>query len=441
MILVRPTINLYYDKIVDGVPVPNGVSKYRINKQYYNIPVMHSAELSKNDQVIKTTYFYNVMKACEVNVNLLTGKENAPNLFYPLELSKHSSKVRIVDIISEKTLTRIKKKKMKLLVLYQQWIGDYKLMLSLKERLDSLVRYNVPPEQIYLVTGDVNCSYQELFGKIKVFGIDWWQIAYQLTCKTRYLDSDYHWVSFSAEDLKLTKEKSKLESFDIDNWQEPSMLFTALSGACSPQSLAIISDLQVKGLIDKGEYEFNTIKNRDVNPDSKILVDSNAPIVYKELKKSFINQLLTETRKIPNVKHSLENSLFAIIVEPFVPKLDKTYLSETNAMWISKNVWKCIAQGYPFIVIGSLSTMRYLNNEGYFSYVDMFNENYDTVSNLAIKVDLITKEIERLSKLNNDEIKELIKVTKPFIAANKKKFYGKKHTWKFYDLFNEMQYE
>jgi hypothetical protein len=31
MILVRPTINLYYDKIVNGVPIPNGVTKYKIN--------------------------------------------------------------------------------------------------------------------------------------------------------------------------------------------------------------------------------------------------------------------------------------------------------------------------------------------------------------------------------------------------------------------------
>ena len=133
MTLVRPTINLYYDTIVNGIPVPNGVTRYKINTQY-NIPVMSS--LKYNDQILKTTYFYNVMKANEVTVNLFTKRDFAPNLFYPLELSETTVQNRLIDIIPLKTLTRIKKRKMKLLLLYQQWMGDYKFMQNLKERID-----------------------------------------------------------------------------------------------------------------------------------------------------------------------------------------------------------------------------------------------------------------------------------------------------------------
>jgi hypothetical protein len=50
-------------------------------------------------------------------------------------------------------------------------------------------------------------------------------------------------------------------------------------------------------------------------------------------------------------------------------------------------------------------------------------------------------EIDRISKLSKEDINNRINLTKPFIEANKKKFYDKKHTWKFYDLFKEMQYE
>jgi hypothetical protein len=151
--------------------------------------------------------------------------------------------------------------------------------------------------------------------------------------------------------------------------------------------------------------------------------------------------LLSTSVNIENTTQSLEDSVFAIIAEPFAPMLDKKYLSETNALWVSTNVWKAIAQGYPFIVVGSLSTMQYLNNEGYFSYVDLFNETYDSVSDLKIKLNLIMTEIDRISKLSNEDINNRINLTKPFIEANKKKFYDKKHTWKFYDLFKEMQYE
>lgn len=430
MILLRPTINLYYDNIVNGIPVPNGITRYKINKQY-NIPVMSSLEYS--DQVLKTTYFYNVMKANEVIVNLFTKRDMAPNLFYPLELSKTAVQNRLIDIIPLKTLTRIKKRKMKLLLLYQQWIGDYNFMQNLKERIDVLIRNGVPADQIYLITGDINCSYQELFDQIKVFGIDWWQIAYQLTCKSKYQNIDYHWVTFLLDD-------EVRENFDINNWNNPSLLFTALTGESSMHSLATITELASRKLLDKGCYEFNVKKNKNLNLDSKILADE--PLLNnKQLKKDIINNLLSTESTIANISQSLEDSLFAIVAEPFAPMLDKTYLSETNALWVSPNVWNAIAQGYPFIVVGSLSTMRYLNNEGYFSYVDLFNETYDSVSDLKIKLNLIMTEVDRLSNLSKEEINNRIISTKPFIEANKKKFYDKKHTWKFYDLFKEMQYE
>jgi hypothetical protein len=439
MTLVRPTINLYYDKIVNENPVPNGASKYKINQQYFEMPVVSSQ--ATETQVLRTTYFYNVMKACNVKVNLFTKGNLTSNLFYPLELSNRSNDDLITNIIPYKTLNRIKKKKMKLLILFQQLIGDYKLMRKLKDRIDYVIRWGIPAEQIYLVTGDINCAYQEMFGNVRVFGIDWWQIAYQLTCKTRYKEDDYHWVSFTIDDTKISETKIKKELINIDNWNDPKYLFTALAEEMSVQSLAIISELSVRGLISQGLCNFNTKEGRNVNIDSKIIIDKNMSAEYKELKKAEISRLANTTLTIEDLKSSTENSFFTIITEPFVPKLDKNYLSEINAMWVSARVWKCIAQGHPFIVIGSLSTMKYLNNEGYFSYVDIFNEAYDSVTDLAIKVNLIADEIERLSKLSKEEIQHKIKLTKPFILANKKRFYEKQHTWKFYDLFKEMEYE
>jgi hypothetical protein len=205
-------------------------------------------------------------------------------------------------------------------------------------------------------------------------------------------------------------------------------------------SLATITELESRKLLDKGRYEFNIKKNKHLNLDHKIFADD--PVSTQAVsKKDIINNLLSTSTTIENTTQLLEDSVFTIIVEPFTPMLDKAYLSETNAVWVSPNVWEAIAQGYPFIVIGSLSTMRYLNNEGYFSYVDLFNEAYDSVSDLKIKLNLIMIEVNRLSKLSKEEINSRIILTKPFIEANKKKFYDKKHTWKFYDLFKEMQYE
>jgi hypothetical protein len=434
MTLVRPTINLYYDKIVDGHPVPNGVKDYKLSRTApEGIPYMSSSELTNNDQITRTTYFYNAMKVNNVNVNLFTKKETASNLFYPVELSRAGKNLHITSIIPTKTLERIKKKKMKLLLLYQQWIGDHHLIRKLKERIHIVQQYGIPPEQIYLVMGDVNCAYQELFGNIKVFGIDWSQISAQLIYKTAQLGENYNWVSLAPTDIKDTEV--------ISNWDLPDKLFTIFAEQSTVQSLAILSDLLMNDLLNNGYYELSTTPREKFNVENKIFVDKNWPDELKIKKKEAILKLINSTSTIPKIKESLENSLLSIIVEPFVPTLDINYLSETNALWISRNVWRSIAMGHPFIVVGSLSTMKYLNNEGYFSYVDLINETYDSISNLAIKTNLISNEIKKLSNLTADEIKEKIELSRPFINANKKKFYDKKHTWKFYDLFKEMQYE
>jgi len=437
MTLVRPTINLYYDNIVNGNPVPNGVKDYKLSRAITEgIPYMSSSESKTNDQVIRTTYFYNAMKVNNVNVNLFTKKEITTNLFYPLELNRVGKKLHITSVIPAKTLSRIKKKKMKLLLLYQQWIGDHHAIRELRERINAVQQHGVPPEQIYLVLGDINCAYQELLGNIKVFGIDWSQIAAQITYKTRYLKENYQWVSLVSNNIDNTRDVEI-----VSNWDSPTMLFTVFTDQTTNQAISLLSELLMNDLLNKGHYELNTPLPIRFNAENKIFVDKSWPDNLKNKKKESIFKLMNSVSTIPKVKQALENSLLSIIVEPFAPTLDINYLSETNALWISSNVWRSIAIGHPFIVVGSLSTMKYLNNEGYFSYVDLINETYDSVSSLAIKTNLISSEIKKLSNLTIDEIKEKIELSKPFIEANKKKFYDKKHTWKFYDLFKEMQYE
>jgi hypothetical protein len=334
MTLVRPTINLYYDKIVNGNPVPNGVKDYKLSRSTpEGIPYMSSNELKKNDQVVRTTYFYNAMKVNNVNVNLFTKKETATNLFYPLEISRAGQSLQITSVIPTKTLERIKKKKMKLLLLYQQWIGDHHLIRALRERINAVQQYGISAEQIYLVMGDVNCAYQELLGNIKVFGIDWSQIAAQITYKTRHLGEDLHWVSMAPTDILITDDARDAEI--ISNWNSPSMLFTAFTGQPTNQAIAILGELLINDLLDKGYYELNTGQREKFNVDDKIFVDKSWSDELKTKKKEAILKIINSVSTIPKVKESLEDSILSIIAEPFVPTLDINYLSETNALWIS----------------------------------------------------------------------------------------------------------
>ena len=79
MIHLRPTINLYYDKIIDNMPVPNGVSSYRFSNDIHRTPISKS----KTAPINAITVLFNTLKVLNVErVNLFSGGEKAKNLFY-----------------------------------------------------------------------------------------------------------------------------------------------------------------------------------------------------------------------------------------------------------------------------------------------------------------------------------------------------------------------
>ena len=451
MILLRPTINFYYDNIVDGIPVPNGVKDYKFGKRYSRIPFMSATERRTNKQVRRNTYFYNVMKVNNVNVNIYTKGKFPKNTYYPLELEKYDSGPSLVEIIPSKTLQRLKKGNLKVLILFQQYVGNHILMRSLKDRVDKLIRHGVPIKNIHVVLGDLRISYQELFKDIKVYGFDWWQIAHQITCKSRYGIEDYHWVSMESYDMKLTEEQIKKEQFDLDKWH-PLYLFSAYTGKKTLQNTSLISELKIRNLLNLGEYSFNLF-GKDKNYINKIVIDPYRGQEYKQEKEKIINELAKHTKVLDYTGDVIENntriidaknlhhSVVSIISDSFIPTFDKSYLSETNALFASRTVWQHLATGHPFMVIGSLGIHRYLNSEGYFSPTEIFNELFDRISNLAVKTTHIIDELEKLSNMQVHEIQAVIDSTKEFMAVNKKKFYERSHTWKFYELFTELENE
>jgi hypothetical protein len=104
-------INLYYDKIIDNTPIPNGASNYTFTNDFRRLPIANS-----DGPVMPITAFYNAMISTGVTVSLYSGKETASNLFYPFELGLGLSwDVPLANHIPAKTLGRIKKGKMKLL--------------------------------------------------------------------------------------------------------------------------------------------------------------------------------------------------------------------------------------------------------------------------------------------------------------------------------------
>ena len=121
--------------------------------------------------------------------------------------------------------------------------------------------------------------------------------------------------------------------------------------------------------------------------------------------------------------------------------VDTAYKPELNGLAPGFNVWSQIATGQPFMVIGCLDTMKYLNNEKYFSYNGILEQTYDSITVPAKRVELIVKNLERLGYMEKDKINKLIQEAKPFMKANRQRFFEKKMAIKLMNLFVDMKYE
>jgi hypothetical protein len=94
----------------------------------------------------------------------------------------------------------------------------------------------------------------------------------------------------------------------------------------------------------------------------------------------------------------MSNSLFHIVTESEV---------SDNIYRVTEKIVKPIVGLQPFLVFGNKNSLKILKNMGFKTFDFIFNEEYDSVENPALRIELIFNEIDRLLSLPFDSLKEL----------------------------------
>ena len=79
---------------------------------------------------------------------------------------------------------------------------------------------------------------------------------------------------------------------------------------------------------------------------------------------------------------------------------------ETHSLQLTEKIYKPIAYRTPFIVAGSVATLKHLRSLGYETFPEMFDETYDTVVNPRKRMTLILRELEKWRALTLDQKRE-----------------------------------
>ena len=440
-------INLYYDKIVEGIPAPNGTDFISYTDNAYKIPVVKK-NFKNGTPIIPYTEFYFIMKFTKTPVKIFTGTQKAKNLFYPIELreSHTVSGFGLTSLIKPKVKNKIKKGTYKLLLICNKILHTNHSMGILKEKIEELVDSGINKNNIYILISDVNASYKNFLNMPNVFGIDWQQIYTQVSYRARYEDSSIqHFFPFDSTMHYCNNEEKEKEVFDVDKWK-PQKLFTALTYRQRPWDISLIIELLYHNLENKGTWYFNK-DTYDLPERLGDVIDLKLPMQEYSRKQEILTQLKTKDMFVPsndNLKFDnsiYHNSLFNIVSDELAPINYSSYPNSVLVMAPGTNVWRQIAQGHPFVIIGNLNIMQYLNNQGYFSYNELIYHNFDGITYTPKKVKLLVNEIKQLSLKSNNEIEQIKSNIISYAKKNKEKFFNKDHSRTFWQLFIDMRYE
>lgn len=111
-----------------------------------------------------------------------------------------------------------------------------------------------------------------------------------------------------------------------------------------------------------------------------------------------------------------ENSLVSVVTETTYYQGDHP----NESRFLSEKIFKPIAVGHPFIFVTVPKAMEILRSLGYKTFHPYIDETYDVSFDNEIRLKKILKEVERISNMSDQEIKEFIENVKPICEHNQR---------------------
>lgn len=97
-------------------------------------------------------------------------------------------------------------------------------------------------------------------------------------------------------------------------------------------------------------------------------------------------------------------------------------LFEPNIIFFSEKIWKTISVGHPFMLVSSPGMLQALRSQGYATFDTWWDESYDSVEDLNLRVRLIVSELKRLSTLSTNELQDMRKQMTLILKHNQRLF-------------------
>lgn len=160
-----------------------------------------------------------------------------------------------------------------------------------------------------------------------------------------------------------------------------------------------------KGKVSVGEYNYKI--NDQYGIDTKYFAELN-----KLSPRSISDDLNYNLASNINIEDH-KKTFVSIVTET---------LTSSDTLFLSEKTWKPIQLGHPFMILGCPGTLDLLKQRGYKTFSKFWDESYDILDSDVERADIIVKNIETLSKLTLQELKDLREKLEPILEHNLSNF-------------------
>lgn len=276
--------------------------------------------------------------------------------------------------------------------------------------------FDIPLSKIVFVMSDFTikksyedyCKKREYKERMYVFPTLW-----SLTSKSHEYNDLYQKIKTTFGEFSNDCSICKKEDVDLDKQRDKHFLM--FNRRLRPHRYYSILMFDKLSILDKFDisFDFETCKTYELTADQykyhgsddellNELLEQNKKVESGELTKRIIDY-----DDLPNVwgfnfeqKESYLNSYIHII-------------SETNfyekGLYLSEKTWKPMGQLQPFIMMGPANSLELIRSYGFKTFDGFIDESYDKIEDNEERFKFLIKEIERLSKIPKEELKNWYK--------------------------------
>ena len=435
-------LKLVYDNWTDyNFPLPNG--RHPIVNQYIKQDIKENNPDSwhQSQENVKTiidgnlffldhsnfwVYFKQTYSKQDfVKVNDIKDDDNI--YLYPLEIrttidsiySTHSLTVNnetirysLIDTISIELRQLMEQGKVKILIslVHDPLDDDY----HLRKIEQYFNQYGINGENIIFVPGnDLNIEKQKYFPDVKI------KIIPSVLMITQQFASNMN--SYPMQ-TSLGYTSDIVREHDLDN-SIRNKRFLCFNRSMRPHRVMMAYLALKMNLLDNNIFSFLNRNGIDENNIEQIIkqfsdetnIKQYANTIYNMIPYELDTQHLTQNER---QGFSIANNRKDLYTDTYVHLTVETRFEHGLTPFISEKTWRPIINLQPFIMIGNVYSLKFLQDLGFKTFSPFIDESYDNETDYRIRFSKIEKEIEKLNNLPIEELHDWYYSIKDILLYN-----------------------